>query len=705
MTLKFPKELILGGEEWKTQPFRFNVHAINTGSYTPSYRDVTVTGVSPLNLPNAEANGLRYIKLFGKCEQIPNLFDKDKATLNFYINSSGAEQYNTSWACSDYIQVKEGCVYNLSGVTSYGNAPKTGFYAADKSFVSSRSQSSADFTIPDGVKYMRVSIYRSSIDTAVVKQVLSMDNPIPILCNNGEVGSTVYTVVGSPTISNDLVVSGFSTANYLDFTPNVILNNDFEIIVDFTTSSDLTSDQAIFRMFRGTSFAGGLILYASTKEMRISFSDGTAGPTLSGTFRAIENTHYKMRFVVKDGTFYYYYKSDTDPDWVLSGTSTTTINITDPITSMTLGRNNALAWGGSIDLKGFKLTVDGVPVRLTETVRIFGKNLFDQSQLLNATDWSLNSDGYYNGLFSSFNTEFTNGFEIDVPFKENTPYTFSCRSYVSDEGARARFVFVYTDESSKSLTIDSTSPAEYTLTTPSTKTLAKIRGTYASGASTTLYLKDIQLEEGVSVTDFQPYHASPTAVARDLLSCGDDYVDEQNITTGEITRKVGYLILNGTEKWGIQDGYTDIFYYRTGKNAASPNTCICTHFLGKASSAGIGSLTDGNIKYGYNTQLDRVYIKYSAYDNDLAGFKSWLAAQNTAGTPVIVVFPLEAPATESVTAQDSLQTIAGDNTITITQAAVQYLQVEVTYSAGVEVTIEAVQNANVDQQVEVTIGG
>ena len=69
MTLKFPKELILGGEEWKTQPFRFNVSAINTGSSPPSYRDVTVTGTSPLNLPNAEANGLRNIKLYGKCEQ------------------------------------------------------------------------------------------------------------------------------------------------------------------------------------------------------------------------------------------------------------------------------------------------------------------------------------------------------------------------------------------------------------------------------------------------------------------------------------------------------------------------------------------------------------------------------------------------------------------------------------------------------------
>lgn len=537
MTLKFPTELIINGDEWKIQPFRFNVHAINTGSYTPSYRDVTVTGVSPLNLPNAQANGLKTIKLFGKCEQSPNLFDRNKATLNYYINSSGNEQYNTSWSCSDYIEVTVGKPYNFSGVSSYGSSPRTGFYAADKSFVSARSQSSADFTIPDGVKYIRVSIYKASIDTAVVKQVLSMDNPIPILCNNGEVGSTV---------------------------------------------------------------------------------------------------------------------------------------------------------------------------RLLETVRIFGKNLFDQSQLLNATDWSLNSDGYYNGLFSNFNAEFTNGFEIDVPFKEKTVYTLSCKGYVSDEGARARFIFVYTDETSKSLTIDGTSPAEYTLTTSSTKTLAKIRGSYASGASSTLYLKDIQLEEGSSATTFQPYHASPTAVARDLLSCGDDYVDEQNITTGEITRKVGVHIFDGTENWrksASQPSSGIRFQANTGlaNRAYGANLLgLCTHFNTVASSA---------IQQDINTFVYSTFNEYIFVIVDSNNFPtvddwtSYVANLYAQGKPIIITYPLATSMTETVAAQNTLQNVEGLNTLYITQSAIDGLSMEVTYSAGVEVTIQAVQNANVDQQVEVTIGG
>lgn len=562
MTLKFPKELILGGEEWKTQPFRFNVHAINTGSYTPSYRDVTVTGVSPLNLPNAQANGLKSIKLFGKCEQIPNLFDKDRATLNYYINASGEEQYNVSWACSDYIEVTVGKPYNLSGVSSYGSSPRTGFYAADKSFVSSRSQSSADFTIPDGVKYMRVSIYKANIDTAVIKQILSMDTPIPILCNNGEVGSTGYTVVGSPTITSDLVLSNTTGSNYVYFA-NVNLGSNFEIITKFTTGDNVTSENFIL----GTVGRYFVVKYQNAK-ISFGIGDGSSwktGNTDSTTSLAIDTTYYyKLTF---DGSTYNAYLSTDGETWNLEKTVSLTTIV--PMFSMRVGCHGNSGSNAAIDLKELQIIINNVPIYKRELVELNGS----------------------------------------------------------------------------------------------------------------------------------------TAFAQDLLSCGENYADEQNITTGEITRKVGYLILNGTENWGIQYNYTDIFYFRTGKNAVSPNTCICTHFLGKASSAGIGTLTDGDIKYGYNTQLDRVYIKYSAYDNDLAGFKSWLAAQNTAGTPVIVVFPLEAPATESVTAQDSLQTIAGDNTITITQAAVQYLQVEVTYSAGVEVTIEEVEAANVDQQVEVTIGG
>lgn len=385
MPLNFPKHLTIGSTEWKVQPFKFDIEKIN-GGYSPSYKDVVLSGVSPLSLPNAQANGLRYIKLFGKCEQtgtptpdnpVPimcnngavgnnwssNLFDSSTATLNNFINSSGKEQYNASWACTDYIEVVEGGTYRLMGVSSYGTGPRTGFYKADKTFVSQRSQSSAAFTIPENndIKYMRMSIYKTNIDTATIQQKL-------------------------------------------------------------------------------------------------------------------------------------------------------------------------------------------------ETIETISMN-------------------------------------------------------------------------------------------------------------------------------------GQTATAQNLLSC-DDYVDEQNITTGKITRKARYFVFDGTESWGIQPNYTDIFFLRTGVDSVQPSTCISNYFSGVVSTAGASQLADGTIKYGFTGQPDRVYIRYTNYSNNLAGFKTWLATQYSNGEPVVVVIPLQTPTTETVTTQTNIQTVSGNNTLTITQASVNGLEMEVKYSAGVEVEIE-----------------
>ena len=580
MTLKFPTELIINGDEWKIQPFRFNVHAINTGSYTPSYRDVTVTGVSPLNLPNAEANGLRYIKLYGKCEQTPNLFDKDTATLNYFINSSGEEQYNASWACTDYIQVVEGGVYKLTGITSYGSSPRTGFYAADKSFVSARSQSSSNFTIPENVKYMRMSIYKTSVDTAVIKQILSMDNPIPILCNNGEVGSTGFTVVGSPTISSDLVVSGFSSSNYLNtIRLSRLLNKSWTIKGSFSYESG-----GCLLGFTQTWAVRGAINYGSTGNVTFFAYCGTTGDTTAEgakiTLSSILTTKgaiytYELSFNYKTGQY-------TLSVYNNAGTLINTGNYTpptankqlfdiniNPATFITIGKplNGTSATNGIIDLKSFKITINDVPVRLPETV-------------------SLNDQ---------------------------------------------------------------------------------------------------------------------TAVARDLLSCGDNYVDEQNITTGEVTRKVGYKIFDGTENWNTYSGTSASGYaYRIVNNHLQENTYLpfCTHFKAVQGNVAVSSMKTGEFKC-LNSGDTLFFI---SDQTTLENWKNYLAAQYSAGTPVIVVYPLATSTTETVAAQTNLQTIAGNNTLTITQAAIDGLQMEVTYSAGVEVTIEAVQNANVDQTVEVTIG-
>jgi hypothetical protein len=68
--------------------------------------------------------------------------------------------------------------------------------------------------------------------------------------------------------------------------------------------------------------------------------------------------------------------------------------------------------------------------------------------------------------------------------------------------------------------------------------------------------------------------------------------------------------------------------------------------------------------------------------SDVSALQNWLAAQYAAGTPVTIVYPLATPTTESVAGQ-TLQVQAGDNTLEITQASLNNLELECEYEKTV----------------------
>ena len=153
------------------------------------------------------------------------------------------------------------------------------------------------------------------------------------------------------------------------------------------------------------------------------------------------------------------------------------------------------------------------------------------------------------------------------------------------------------------------------------------------------------------------------------------YRDEYNATTGVITRNVGVKVLDIGGVSGIG---------------------FCTHF-----------------KHQFLNQPGYFYFKSSTPHNlyivlgqsyDLTNFKAYLASQYNAGTPVIVVYPTSSPTAETVPGQP-LTTQAGTNIVSITQASIDNLELEVSYKAGVTVTITEVQNSQLSNQVTVTIGG
>ncbi len=140
----------------------------------------------------------------------------------------------------------------------------------------------------------------------------------------------------------------------------------------------------------------------------------------------------------------------------------------------------------------------------SDLVSVGYENIFNESQLLDAKNWSL-INGYYNGTMSALNAEFgtlTDGFIFDKSFEANAIYTISFNAYVSDGVGLIRVV--YTDNSELNMAISNTMAQDFSYIT-SGKTISKIIGSYNSGGPKTLYIKDFQITKGSSQHSYIPY--------------------------------------------------------------------------------------------------------------------------------------------------------------------------------------------------------
>ena len=163
-----------------------------------------------------------------------------------------------------------------------------------------------------------------------------------------------------------------------------------------------------------------------------------------------------------------------------------------------------------------------------------------------------------------------------------------------------------------------------------------------------------------------------TATTEMLLKVGD-YQDVQSIIDGVVTRNVGVKVLNGTENWSSYQGgicwtSANLFPGKVSGNAQS----YCTHYAW--TSSGTSGMTNNQFLLAGTA---RICIKDDRFQTN-TDFAQFLADQYASGTPVIVLYPLATPTTESVTGQ-TLQVTDGDNVLEITQASLSNLELEAKY--------------------------
>lgn len=163
-----------------------------------------------------------------------------------------------------------------------------------------------------------------------------------------------------------------------------------------------------------------------------------------------------------------------------------------------------------------------------------------------------------------------------------------------------------------------------------------------------------------------------TATAEMLLSVGN-YQDVQSVLDGAVTRNVGVRVLDGTETIGTSNSTYTISI--TGK-VNTKTTLLCSHFTySKKTSSQTDDLTI--ISFASNN----IGFRYDACATKEA-FGLWLKGEYDAGHPVIVVYPLATPTTETVTGQP-LTIQAGTNIVEITQASINNLGLEISYKGTI----------------------
>ena len=212
----------------------------------------------------------------------------------------------------------------------------------------------------------------------------------------------------------------------------------------------------------------------------------------------------------------------------------------------------------------------------------------------------------------------------------------------------------------------------------------------------TEYIDKVQIEQGSTATQYRPYRQiytdgttetikdslNNTATAENLLSAGI-YKDVQEVISGSVTRNVGIKVLDGTENWAYQSQYERFRLPILADNFISIGLRITpfvtTHFISVSDGRPISEVPNNACYSGILNITDdySFYIKTT----DFTSTESWtqfLQQQYANGTPVIVVYPLATPTTETVTAQP-MNIQKGTNIIEVTEASLDDLELEAKY--------------------------
>jgi hypothetical protein len=267
-----------------------------------------------------------------------------------------------------------------------------------------------------------------------------------------------------------------------------------------------------------------------------------------------------------------------------------------------------------------------------------GKNLFD----INGEFIATGATNSINGNSLTVTGEWFTRQVVDL--KPNTTYTLSYEKAESDSGYVK--TSIYTNGTSAEVGQSNTN--KLTFTTPQSFTdISVIFYAQEGGGTNTVTYTNIQLEEGSVATEYEPYKSNILSTSEDIELRGIGEVkDELDLVTGEVTRRIGEVVLDSGRNWSstsIGSDGTFMRFYTTVTDANLNETgtdILCDKFICKS---------HGN----WNKALECIHGKVNSIhinmlvskltSADVSGFKAWLS-----GNPVTLQYVLKSETTDAI---------------------------------------------------------
>ena len=518
----------------------------------------------------------------------------------------------------------------------------------------------AGYTQVDGVTNIDINQVTGRIDTGIVADVNDIEYDVVAKVNNND--SASWYLLQSRTDPSGYIrgISGSQTGNTIigAFCGTNVVATGMERQEGHTYHVNLKCKNGNMTLFvedltdNTNVTSTGTYTFVVTTASTGLFSNFQTGTTGLQTLTT-QNTYVLTAYIKKSGVKVMDYVSCKDSNYTAGfydkatstfkgatagGLQAGSDTVPSPDTPMDIVCNNGVVKWDSVNQA---IYTDGT----TETVAVHGKNYFDKSQEPTQIYVTASAQRYGYSIPVKAGTYTVSG---------STSANIYCKQYTND---------VYGTALTFNVTAQTITFAQdgYILI-------------YSSTSSAFDGQTSIQVEQGLTATTYEPYFNGGTATAQRLLKVGT-YKDTQELIAGSVTRNVGIKVLDGTENWvkGESSFYIDnLFQYNAG-------TPICTHYLGVSSSSSTANSNTIRLFVSGNTYRINIFAIMTDYA-DATAFKTFLATQYANGTPVIIVYPLATPTTETVTGQ-TLTMQNGTNTIEITQASIANLPLAIDYTA------------------------